>query len=97
MIERYCSKSFKLAFSSMWTENFQKYKLDLGKTEEPQIKLPSFHWISKKSKEFPPKICFIDYAKAFEFVYHNSVKSLKICEYQTTLPLSWETCMMVKK
>ena len=31
MFARLCSKSFKLGFSSMWTENFQKYKLDLEK------------------------------------------------------------------
>ena len=24
----------------MWTENFQMYKLDLEKAEEPEIKLP---------------------------------------------------------
>ena len=26
----------------MWTENFQMYKLDLEKAEEPGIKLPTF-------------------------------------------------------
>ena len=26
----------------MWTENFQMYKLDLEKAEEPDIKLPTF-------------------------------------------------------
>ena len=34
-------KSFKLGFSSMWTKNFQMYKLDLEKAEEPEIKLPA--------------------------------------------------------
>ena len=34
-------KSFKLDFSSTLTENFQMYKLDLDKTEEPEIKLPT--------------------------------------------------------
>ena len=33
-------KTFKLGFNSLWTENFQMYKLDLEKAEEPQIKLP---------------------------------------------------------
>ena len=32
-------KSFKLGFSSMWTENFHMCKLDLEKAEEPGIKL----------------------------------------------------------
>ena len=35
-------KSFKLGFSSTWTENFQMYKLDFEKAEEPEIKLPTF-------------------------------------------------------
>ena len=33
------SKSFKLDFNSMWSKNFQKYKMDLEKAEEPEIKL----------------------------------------------------------
>ena len=42
--------------------------------------------------------CFIDYAKALNCVDHNKLgKFLKIWEYQTTLPVSWETCMQVKK
>ena len=42
MLARQYWKSFKLGFSSMWTKNFQKYKLDLEKAEEPEIKLPIF-------------------------------------------------------
>ena len=34
-------KIFKLGFNSMWTKNFQMYKLDLEKAEEPETKLPS--------------------------------------------------------
>ena len=40
MLARLCLKSFKLGFNSMWTKNFQMYKLDLEKSEEPDIKLP---------------------------------------------------------
>ena len=39
MLPKLYSKSFKLGFSSMWTENFQMYKLDVEETEEPGIKL----------------------------------------------------------
>ena len=38
---KYCSKFSKLGFNSMWAMNFQKFKLDLGKAEEPDIKLPT--------------------------------------------------------
>ena len=43
------------------------FKLDLEKTEEPEIKLPA--------REFQKNICFcfIEYAKAFEYVDHNKL------------------------
>ena len=49
----------------MQTKNFQMFKLDLGKEEEPKIKLPT-HWIIDKAREFQKNIylCLIDYAKA---------------------------------
>ena len=34
-------KFSKLGFNSMWTKNFQMFKLDLEKTEKPEIKLPT--------------------------------------------------------
>ena len=39
MLARLCLKSFKLGFSSMWTENFQIHTPDLENAEEPEIKL----------------------------------------------------------
>ena len=58
-----CSKFSKPDFQSMWTVNFQMFKLDLGKAEEPEIKLPTFVRSSKK-QEFQKNIYirFIDYA-----------------------------------
>ena len=52
MLARLCSKSFKLGFSSTWTENFQMYKL--GFKEEPEIKSP---WLMDhgESKGVPEK------------------------------------------
>ena len=57
-------------------------------------------WIMEKAREFQKNIyfCFIDYAKAFDCVYHNKLwKILKEMGYQTTWPVSWEICMQVKK
>ena len=34
----------------MWTENFQMFKLDLEKVEEPEIKLPTSTGLSKKQE-----------------------------------------------
>ena len=47
------------------------FKLGLEKAEEPEIKLPTSARSSKKQNKFQKKICFIDYAKAFDCVDHN--------------------------
>ena len=54
--------------------NFQMFKLDLEKAEEPEIKLPTSVGSSKK-QEFQKNIyfCFIDCAKAFDCVDHNKL------------------------
>ena len=57
----------------MWTMNFQMFKLVLQKAEEPEIKIANICWIMKKAREFQKKICFIDYAKAFDCVDHNKL------------------------
>ena len=38
-------------FNSTWTMNFQMFKLDLEKAEEPEIKLPTSVGSSKKDRE----------------------------------------------
>ena len=45
-----CSKFSKLGFNSIWTVNFQMFKLDLEKAEEPEIKLPTSFGSWKKQK-----------------------------------------------
>ena len=54
--------------------NFQMFKLDLEKAEEPEIKLPASAG-SSKNQEFQKNIyfCFIDCAKAFDCVDHNKL------------------------
>ena len=54
----------------------------------------------KKAREFQENIyfSFIDYARAFDCVYHNKLwKILQEREYQTTWPSSWEICMQIRK
>ena len=56
----------------MWTENFQVFKLDLEKEEEPEIKLPTSVGLYKKQEKSRNNIYFyFDYAKAFDCVDHN--------------------------
>ena len=54
--------------------NFQRFKPDLEKAEEPEIKLP-ISTGSLKQQEFQKNIyfCFIDYAKAFDCMDHNKL------------------------
>ena len=62
--------------------------------------IANMHWIIEKARELQKSIyfCFIDYAKAFDYVDHNKLwKFLKRWEYQTTWPASWEICMQVRK
>ena len=75
MLARSCSKSFQLGFNSMWTKNFQMYKLDLEKAKEPEIKLPAFTGSQKKQGNSKKIIysCIIDFAKAFDCVDHNEL------------------------
>ena len=58
----------------MGTKNFQMYKLDLEKAEEPDV-ISNIHWITETMREFQKNIyfCFIDYAKAFDCVVHNKL------------------------
>ena len=62
--------------------------------------IANIRWIIEKAREFQKSIyfCFIDYAKAFDCVDHNKLwKILKVMEYQTTWPASWQTYMQVRK
>ena len=66
------------------------FKLDLEKSEEPEIKMPTPAGSSKK-QEFQKNIsfCFIDYAKAFDCVNHNNLwkilKEMGIPDHLTCL------------
>ena len=72
--------------------NFQMFKLDLEKAE---IILPTSAGSSKKQESSRKDIyfCFIDYAKAFDCVNHNTLwRILQKMEIPDHL-----TCMQVKK
>ena len=58
-----------------WTVKFQMLRLVLEKAEEPEIKLPTSAVSSEKQESSRKNIyfCFIDYAKAFDYVDHNKL------------------------
>ena len=53
------------------------FKLVLEKAKEPEIKFPTSTGSSKKQDSSRKNIyfCFIDYAKAFDCVDHNTVEN----------------------
>ena len=96
MLAKLCSKFFKLGFSNTWNKNFQMYKLGLEKTEEPEIKWPTY--IESWRKQGSSRKKYLLLRGAFYCVAHNKLWNvLKEMEYQTILSVSWETYMQVKK
>ena len=75
----------------MWTINFQMFKLVLEKAEGTRDQIANIHWIFEKAREFQKNIyfCFIDYAKAFDYVDHNKLwkilKGMGIPDHLTCL------------
>ena len=71
-------------------QNFQVFKLVLGKTEETKI-IANICWIIEKGREFQKNIyfCFTDYVKAFDCVDHNKLwkilKEMGIPDHLTCL------------
>ena len=62
--------------------------------------IANIHWIIEKAREFQKNInfCFIDYDKAFDWVYHNKLwKILQEMGIPDHLTCSWETCVQVRK
>ena len=80
--------------------NFQMFKLDLEKEEEPEIKLPTSVGSSKKqesSRKASTSALLTMPKPSTVWITINCGKFWKRQEYQTTWPASWEMCMQVKK
>ena len=100
ILAKKCSKFFKQGFNSMWIMNFQMFKLDTEKAEEPEIKLPTFIELLKKqasSRKTSTSASLTTPKPLTVWVTTNCGKFWKGWEYQTTWPASWEICIQVKK
>ena len=53
------------------------FNLDLEKAEEIRDQIANICWIIQKAREFQKNIyfCFIDYAKAFDWVDHKKLEN----------------------
>ena len=62
------------------------------KGRRTRVQIANIHWIIEKAREFQKKnvyFCFIDYAKAFDCMYHNKLweilKRMGILDHLTYL------------
>ena len=95
-----CSKFSKPGFSNTWTVNFQMFKMDLEKSEEPEIKLPTSAVSLKKqesSRKTSTSALLIIPKHLTVWITANCGKFLKRWGYQTTRPASSGICMQVRK
>ena len=84
----------------MWSVNFQMFKVDLEKAEEPEIKLPTSLGSCKKQESARKTSisALLTMPKPLTvWITTNYGKFFKRLEYQTTLPASWEICRQVKR
>ena len=97
MLARWCWKSFKLGFSSTWTENFQMYKLGFEEAEE-RDQIATFIRSWRKPSSSRKTSASLTMLKPLTlWITTNCWKFFKRWEYQTTLPASSEICMQAKK
>ena len=76
------------------------FQLDLGKAEEPEIKLATFIGSTKQqesSRKTSTSASLTMPKSLTVWITTNYGKFFKRWEYQTTWPASWEICMQVKK
>ena len=100
MLAMWGSKFSKPGFNSTWTRNFQMFKLDSEKAEEPEIKLPTSTGSLKKqeSSRKASISALLTMPKPLTvWITTNCGKFLKRWEYQTTWRTSLEIYMQVKK
>ena len=78
MLVKKCSKFSKPGFNSMWTMNFQIFKLDSEKAREPEIKLPTpiGSWKKQESSRKTSSVQFSSVAQS----------CLTLCN-----PMNWST------
>ena len=80
--------------------NFQMFKTDLEKAEEPEIILPTSVGALKKQERSRKTSTFALLTMPNPltvWIITNYGKSFKRWEYQTTSPASWEICIQLKK
>ena len=73
----YNNRDFVICFDLCWSVSFCPHDVQASfrKSRGTRDQIANIHWIIKKAREFQKNIyfCFIDYAKAFNYVDHNKL------------------------
>ena len=83
-----------------WNAWLDEVQAGFRKGRGTRDQIANIRWIMEKAREFQKNIyfCFIDYAKAFDWMDHNKLwKILKEMGIPDHLPASWESYMKVRK
>ena len=99
MLVKLCSKSFKLA-SAVLESRTSDVQPWFRKGRGTRDQIANVRWIIQRAKEFQKISTPVSSTMAKPLtvcIIINCGKLLKRWEYQTILPVSWETCMHVKK
>ena len=101
-----CQQGNSHSNPSSWLQQYVNWKLSdvqagFRKGRGTRDQIANIHWITEKAREFQEKTStsasLITLESLTVWIITNCGKFLKKWKYQTTLLVSWETCMWVKK
>ena len=93
---RLCSKSFKLGFQQYMNQQFPDLQAGLRKGRGTRDQIAKISWTMEKAREFrktTTSASLTTLKLLTVWITTNCGKSFKRWQYQTTIPISWETCI----
>ena len=79
MLAKKSSKFSKQGFKQDMNQELPEVQAGLRKDRGTRDQIANIHWIREKATEFQKNIyfCFIDYARAFDFVDHSKLWNIR--------------------
>ena len=93
-------KILQARLQQYWNQELPDVPTGFRKVRGTRDQIANIHWIMEKAREFQKNIyfCFIDYAKAFDYMDHNKLwKILQEMGIPDTLTCLLRTDMQVRK
>ena len=99
MLVRLCSKS-SARLQQYVNQELPDNQAGIRKGRGTRYQIANLRWIREKAREFqkktPTSVSLTMLKPLTVYIVTNYGKFLKRWEYQSTLPVSWETCMQIK-